>query len=338
MTVESLIVDVLREGYGIRDFRIVSEHYGSQSRVWRLRANNQDFGLRQTRDLKDERLSSYCRLTHLLKENGIHVTYPIETVNGKSFLRQAGNSYVLCNWIDGVAARDRQLSIDDAQSLGRLLAKIHQVLAGFNELLPLPKSEYTYDVDTINDIKRLIAVVDAKNEKSKYDQAVHNDLKYKYAVLVSRKESSDLLAPLYAECQLVHGDLNWGNIVYTSDGQFAGLIDLDTFRYAPRMCDIVKTCMLTFNANSSYCIQFLSGYHQINPLHPTEIDAFYSLATNYMLKNIWGYREYLVNGNLHTCLNDTVQNYKLLVKDEPEYRELSGRLAFSILQRALDRC
>ncbi|MEN6355924.1 MAG: phosphotransferase [Armatimonadota bacterium] len=326
MPVESLIVDVLREGYGIRDFRTVSEHHGSQSRVWRLRANNQDLSLRRTRRLGDGRLLSYCRLTNLLKENGINATCPVETVNGKSFFRQEEDSYILCNWIDGMAALDRDLAVEDARFLGELLAKIHQVLADFSEPLPLRKREYASDVDTLNDIKRLIAIVDSKAERNECDQAVYNDLKHKYAVLASREENSDLLAPLYEECQLVHGDFNWGNIIYTSDGQFAGLIDLDTFHYAPRIWDIVKACMFTFKANSDYCIRFLSGYHQVNPLHSTEIDAFHSLALNYMLKNIWVYQEYLVNGNPHTGLNDTVQSYELLVKDELEYRDLSGRI------------
>lgn len=326
--VKSPLVDVLRDGYGIRDVRVVSEHYGSQSKIWKLRVNDQYLGLRRTRPLGDERLLSYCRLARLLNDNDIRLTCPVETVKGEFFFRHAGDSYVLCDWIDGVAARDRELAIEDARFLGELLARIHQVLAGFDEPLPLPRREYASDAGTLNDIKRLITVVDSKAEISEYDQTVYEDLKYKYAVLESM-EKPDSLASLYEEHQLVHGDFNWGNILYTFDGRFAGLIDLDTFHYAPRIWDIVKACMFTFKANSDYCIRFLSGYHRVNPLSSTEIDAFYPLAMDYVLKNIWGYKEYLINGNLHTTLNDTVQCYELLVKDEPAYRNLSSQIALS---------
>lgn len=323
---QSPLVAVLRDGYGIRDVRVMSEHFGSQSKIWKLRANDQYLGLRRTRPLEDERLLSYCRLARLLKDNGVPLACPVETVNGALFFRHAEDSYVLCDWIDGVMARDRKLTIEDARFLGELLARIHQVLAGFDEPLPLPKRNYSSCATTISAIKRLITIVDSKTESSEYDLAVYDDLKYKKAVLESMGEKPAPLAPLYEDCQLVHGDFNWGNLLYTSGRQFAGLIDLDTFHYAPRIWDIVKACMFTFKANSDYCIQFLLGYQRVNPLKSTEIDAFHPLAMDYVIKNIWGYQEYLMKGNLHTILNDTVQCYELLVKDEPAYRNLSSQI------------
>lgn len=323
------IADILRYGYGIQDFRIIAEHHGSQSLVWRIHAKDREYGLRQTRDLDDEKLQSYCHLTCLLKENGIPVTCPIESEDGKPFFRYAGDSFIMCNWIDGVVVREKKLKIEEAEFLGEILARVHQILADCKKSICLRKRQYVSNASTLRDIEQLMKFLDSKVRKNKYDKAAYSELKHKHALLSNREEqNNEILRRLYdEECQLVHGDFNWGNILYTSNGKFAGLIDLDTFHYAPRIWDVVKACMFTFAANSNYCIRFLSSYHHVNPLTTMEINAFHPLAIDYMLKNIWGYKEYLLNGNPNIALHNTVFCFNRLISDEHHYRNLSFKIA-----------
>lgn len=329
MSVDESIVDLLESKYGIVNPEFVSQHWGTQSTIWRFRTPGGDIGLRRSRPMAYARLQYCLRVVRALEAAGIPVTAPVETASGELLCRHDGGKYVAYRWLEGETAETVSLTADDARFLGGVLGRVHLALADYRGDCPVPARRYQQVSDALAKIDELLELLASKDEMDATDLLIKGDLEYKRAELVRRGGPPDAVIALYERGRLLHGDFHAGNILYDVTGsRFAGLIDLESFHHGPRVWDIAKACMFTFGARAEHCVEFVSGYHQANPLTPEEIDAFYPLSVDYMLKSNWGYEEYLIKHNPHIKITDTltVECAKRLIADQASYDDLSRRI------------
>lgn len=270
-------------------------------------------------------MRAMIEITCVLREAGFLVTVPQPARDGAPFFAWDGAIYTLYPWLHG--RRLCHLTVDDAEYLGGQLGRMHQTLQAIAQPYPPLRRQRYAPVSTVSArVDALLAEVRSRHPLTESDQRAWHSLEYKRRMLDASGDA-DNVAALYETPQLVHGDFQIGNMLFTAPkGRNLGLIDLESFQYAPRTLDIAKAALFTFPGDVARIVGFLAGYHRVNPLHPAERAAFLPLALHYLLRSTWTEEEHLLHGNtLATIGNTTAFHRQLTAQTEEFQRQMHAR-------------
>lgn len=199
-----------------------------------------------------------ARVLQHLAASGVPVAGFMITDRGGSFAEVDDRRYFLLSWLDHDDLPAAEL-IKVEEAAGRAAAGLHRALADY----PWPANSYT---------EKLIDALEG-------ELLLPPDLLAAYA----EQRAAVITALTGLPVQLVHGDLNPGNVLLRRSG-VAGFIDFDHLPLAPRIWDVGKYLSRRLRRTGReagfstadglrHVTAFLRGYQHDHPLTPRELAA-----------------------------------------------------------------
>lgn len=192
------------------------------------------------------------------------VPTPIPAVDGRDVVERGGRLWAAARFLEGVSVAE-----DSAASLnirGRLLARLHRGIAGFEVERQRPDTGKTWELDLV------VAPADAGSFNEllaafgrEYPELAWSIRRQRYRNLreLARLHYPDL--PDYP----IHGDFGRWNLLW-KDGQLTGLVDFDQCRRDAQLCDLAPLFMPFMPLDPRLAAGLLEGYQSIRPLSDGE--------------------------------------------------------------------
>ena len=170
-------------------------------------------------------------------------------------------------------------------------------------------------------IQKLQAILVNRGNLTSKDRITLQAMEYKAEKLVADGARSDaLIEETYKKTQLIHGDFQMGNIICDPDtGGIVGLIDMESFHYAPRVWDLGRACAYIFQCRLPETREFLRGYHRMYPLTEEEKVTWVPVMEDYLIKSLWTCHEYVMNKTSSVDTYGTVAAYRAIQANRDEF-------------------
>ena len=174
------------------------------------------------------------------------------------------------SWLPGVLLRPDALSRTALYGMGETLAVLGKALADFEH----PASNYPllWDIKQAAGLRELLDTVT--------DPALHSVLEHHLD-----RFASEVLPRLAAlRWQVIHNDLNPGNVLFSEDDHddIAGIIDFGDMMRSPLVVDVAVACAYLCRRDDESLadlLEFLRGYHAVTPLTEDELELLPYLVT-----------------------------------------------------------
>lgn len=221
-------------------------------------------------------------LLHLEKfQPEIPVPRVIHTLDDQARVRIAaedGRTHTarVLSWLPGTLVEFDALGADTAARMGSALATLGKALHEFEH----PASDYPllWDIKQAGKLREILDAVD--------DPALRDSLRGHLEHFVTAIEPR--LRHLRA--QIIHNDLNPGNIVFDGDrNRITGIIDFGDMIHSPLVVDVaVASAYLCKNDDAPFAnvFEFVRGYHAMTPLREEELDLLPCLITTRTLATV----------------------------------------------------
>lgn len=196
------------------------------------------------------------------KEWPVPVALPAR--NGDTVFAHSGRLWTAAVFLDGTHAPQDRPSMHHI--LGRLLARLHNDLAGFDDLSQRPGVGKSWELDATvaaTDLRTFNALLEEFGKH--YPDVASAVRRYRYRNL---RELSRLHYPELPE-HPIHGDFQPWNLLF-KDGNLSGLLDFDWCRRDALVADLAPA-FCTYNPlDLRLAKAFLEGYESVRPLAEEE--------------------------------------------------------------------
>jgi Ser/Thr protein kinase RdoA (MazF antagonist) len=299
---------LLRLYYPFRRIRFLGEYFGRQSSVWKISADGVCYGVKCSDLTCRKRSEQMIRLCRILGEAGFRVAMPIETTDSAFCFSSEPHTFFVYEWLEGELASEATLCHAEAEEFGELLAGMHICLSqvAVDHEFKCRKQADRQETFEILEKLRNVLLERGAPEDDKLFVTVTEKMR-----LLEAAAAPVCVAEAYRESRLIVGDFQADNIVIDGDGGL-GLIDLESFHFAPRIWDIAKASVFSFGKSPELIGEFLAGYHATLPLRESEVDVFVPLMLDYLLNSTWDFEEYILNNNARVDMTRTFSAYSLL--------------------------
>lgn len=213
-------------------------------------------------------------LQHLAKQScPVAVPVPLPSRDGSALtaIDHAGIPYSLrvVSWLHGRPAEDVGYTVDFAFALGQALAHIDVALAGFE--CRGDGQHLLWDMRHAGDLRALVHHVASANLRQRVESCLADF------------EASVLPAFPTLRTQIIHNDLNPGNVLVANDNlaTVAGVIDFGDMVRAPLVVDVAVALsyMRRFSGDPlELPATFVAGYSAVQALGERELALLYDLV------------------------------------------------------------
>jgi Ser/Thr protein kinase RdoA (MazF antagonist) len=177
-------------------------------------------------------------------------------------------SVVLSTFIEGRHHRRGSIPDKAAGAMGRMLGRLHHVLARFGEPRPYgvpPPAEAQTRLEGV--LRR----AERPRDRSAVDDTCCRVLRHKLDTLHRQAWLADRFPPLLA--QATHGDYQETNVLFDDADRVVGVLDFDNMRFNPRVVEVSRVLSLDFLARGGLlpeADEYLIGYHDTGQLTEPE--------------------------------------------------------------------
>lgn len=180
-------------------------------------------------------------------------------------------------WLDGVSARDVDLTPDLRRELGATLARLGLGLRGFTH--PAAERPLLWDVQHASALVELTAHIRDPELRDRCARALDR----------IGKETLPRLSDL--RNQVIHSDLNPDNVLIsdTTESWVIGVIDFGDIVSAPLVCDIAIGAAYQLGPIDdplAGAVEFVTGYNRVVPLLEEEVDVLFDLIATRLIATI----------------------------------------------------
>lgn len=267
---EEHAADLLREHYGLEG--TLELQYSERDQNFLVRTSSgTEHVLKIANSAEITAITDFqiAALLHLEKSRlGIRVPRVIPTIDGDMRIRisaQDGRRHTarVLSWLPGTLLRFEDLGAEATSTMGAALAALGIALRDFEH----PASDYPLLWD-LKQSSKLLTILDSIT-----DTVFRDILRHHLDVFV--KEIEPRLSSL--RCQVIHNDLNPGNIVFNPDAssEATGIIDFGDMIHTPLVVDVaVASAYLCESGDAPFTklFEFVRGYHAVTPLLPDEFE------------------------------------------------------------------
>jgi len=183
----------------------------------------------------------------------------------------------LVSWLDGNQLDPASLNAELCGNLGAFLARLGQVLAGFEH--PGAAQPLLWDMRQAPALRELLPAIRNRELNQLVTQCLDD--------FVCNAEPR--LANLRA--QVIHNDFNPDNVLIDRQrpAVVAGVIDFGDMQRAPLVIDVAVAAAYLRNSHGDplqFIAGFVAGYHAVTPLRETEIELLYDLISTRLATTI----------------------------------------------------
>ncbi|HEY4334032.1 MAG TPA: aminotransferase class III-fold pyridoxal phosphate-dependent enzyme [Ilumatobacteraceae bacterium] len=177
-------------------------------------------------------------------------------------------------WVDAISS-DRDVRAATSASLGRLLAHLDQVLAGFRH--PASRRVHRWDLAVAADHRGLTELIDDETKRAAVDSVL--------------RHFAEEVAPRMRDQprQVIHNDANDRNVLVGADGSVSGLIDFGDMVETWRVNELAIACayaMLGARDPIGAVLPLVAAYHDEAPLTETEAEVLFDLIATRLAVSI----------------------------------------------------
>ena len=181
------------------------------------------------------------------------------------------------SWLDGMVLDNAKASVDLANRLGRLLARLGLALEGFDHPGSNPPS--LWDMKRAAGLQDLLVYIE--------DAGLRQMVKQTLDRFVSSVEP--LLDTL--RTQVIHSDMNLGNVLMdeTEPDKISGLIDFGDIVKSPLIMDLAIAAAYQLKDGDdplSGALPMIAGYHAIRPLQAIEMELLMDLIKTRLITSL----------------------------------------------------
>ena len=274
---EAHAADLLREHYGLEG--TLKLQYSERDQNFLVRTKSgAEYILKIANSVEVAAITDLqiAALLHLENSHpGILVPRVMRTLDGDTRIRlatQDGRSHTarVLSWLPGTLTEFEDLGADAVANMGAALAALGNALRDFEH----PASDYPLLWD-IKQAGKLFTLLDTVA-----DTALRDVLRHHLEVFVTEIEPR--LPDL--RWQVIHNDLNPGNIVFSSNNpsEVAGIIDFGDMIRSPLVVDVaVASAYLCTSGDAPFAnvFEFVRGYHAVTPLFADEFELLPYMIT-----------------------------------------------------------
>jgi len=290
--------DAALEHYDLDPLLAIAPAGGTAGRTWRVSTRDRAYFLRMrgVRTSTQERLVYDHGLREHLSHRGVPTAVAFPTRDGQRWLTLEGRVFELYPFVEGTAFDFS--SHDELEAAAEGLARFHEAARDYEprEDHPLVIAQYAWlgfcdrASDRMDDPQLQIANIEAILNTSTTpgeQSAAH------WALERARRLAQTNAGERYQRLLgwVAHGDYTPANLLFTDQGQLAGIFDLDWAMPTPRCRDIGDALFFfagdreTVDSSNIWaltdaspfdfdrCVAFLRAYDQTSPLSAQEWDA-----------------------------------------------------------------
>lgn len=296
-------IQAIVEPYGIRvmDAELITKGFLSEN--YKVIAESGTFFLKQYRASIDAaRVQDIHKSKYFFAERGIPVVLPLSLEGEKSFVAYEEKFYALFPFVDGNNYPDQRCSIQELQSLARMLARVHDIgaaaAAGHIEKKFERKSFEAARVHGSDIVKKIEAEI-AMTGGSEFDFAALQIVNKKIALLGAWPFADEAMAPHI----LVHYDLHAGNIFFDAAGDAQHVFDFELTQYEPAAFDVIRTmtivCLDYGSAEEKWkrVEEFMRAYREVRAMSAEEFRAGVLEFAIYRTTTFWVEEEHYLKNN-----------------------------------------
>ena len=208
-------------------------------------------------------------LEHLERQNMPGVPRVVQTKDGDCFGRidaAQGERFFLrlVTWVDGEVRPAGPGSVEAAASLGSRIAELGRALAGFSH--PGQDPVLLWDTRRVLELLPLMPYIDEPSARAAVETALADFERRTLTPLASLPQ------------QLIHNDLNGGNVLYDGD-DVCGIIDFGDMLRAPRIIDL--TIAASYLRDPQHALRLIvplvHAYNAVQAVTAAERDLFFDL-------------------------------------------------------------
>jgi Ser/Thr protein kinase RdoA (MazF antagonist) len=247
---------------------------GTMNETYLVRAGGRRVVLRRHRRTDRSLVEREHEIMAHARERGIPIPSALRTRSGNRIVQYDGKWHSVFTWAPGIQVT--AVDAGRAQSMGMMLARIHDALADF-PVEPIVRPVPTID-GTLQLMQRIRAAIPSDTEE---DRAAIAYLDSQADAVRQAIPPPDPAEPQ----QLVHGDYQHTNLFFDGDSVVA-VIDWDKAESRCPTQEIVRALDLSLHMDPALCRPFVEGYRQIRPLDPQTLDsaaAIYDFETRHGL-------------------------------------------------------
>lgn len=269
------VIRVVRDDYGLRGE--LQPLLGERDQNFRLTVRDGErYVVKIANTAEDPRVTDLqvCALQHMAR-HACAVTVPRVIPNRRDDLLTAipvaDSEYLLriVTYLPGRPLEEVRLDAGIAAQLGRCLAGVGAALRDFDH--PGDTQALIWDIRRVDELRRLVTII---GDQQLRDEVVAclDDMSQRVLPEISRLRT-----------QVIHNDLNPGNVVVTDDERprVAGVIDFGDMLRAPLIVDVgvAAAYMRGDSADAMALIaEFVAGYDAVTPLDDAELECLYELV------------------------------------------------------------
>ncbi|MGI5213401.1 phosphotransferase [Plantactinospora sp. CA-290183] len=260
---------------------------GLMTRNWRIVTDAGVHALKELRDASPSTARRNLRVLARLIDLGVPGCRPRMTRNGDSVAEIDQTGFMMTSWLDGHHLRGRDLTLDQAHELGRVIARLHDSLRhlGTTEGLPAPpeqlRAQVTETEAAVAKADHYLAAAEAGN--TPFDTQV-TEILHRRKLLINKVADERPRTHVPAGPHgWIHGDLQHRNILWAPTVghdhnilRVAGILDWDRIRIRPFGEELVRTATIQFGSERGALDlvrinAFTRGYRTILPLDDNEV-------------------------------------------------------------------
>lgn len=253
---------------------------GIMNRNWRVETATGTYALKLLWDVPPELARRNAAVLDGLASAGLQVCAPLRTASGEALLCIGSRDYLVSPWAAGSHREGTDLSLDEVESFGALVAEIHDGLAAqAGVTLPVadirPGAKVTRADVAIAKADRLLHHLSDLDRLSDFDQIAQSLLEER-KVLIDKHYSH---APVPGEAPgpfgWTHGDLQYRNIL-RDGGRVSAVLDWDRIAVKPLGEEVARTAQVQFGGERGYLdlqrvAAFATGYRSRRPLPRSDL-------------------------------------------------------------------
>ena len=231
-------------------------------------------------------------VTEAARVSGVPAPCAMLTPAGDRIVDHDGRWWSLLIWIDGEQPARGLHSLEQAASMGEMLARIHDVLE------PIPPfsatlSELESTAEIVRRADALLSLIEHVPDPTDDETAAARWLGAQRDWLRSRVEH---VPPDRGPTQTIHGDYHDANIVFRDDA-VAGVLDWDKADIGRPTEELIRALHLSFRLEPERCCAFIDGYRSRRAVTTDDLDG---AARSYGFqrdRSIWLFDELYRGGN-----------------------------------------
>mgnify|MGYP001312498684 CR=1 FL=1 len=216
------------------------EIFGSRggSRIWKVTNANSSYAIKQLSsdlDCSSQQVIKKYELTETLAERFKSLGIPAVSAMAKDnrYLIALGQQgYLLYPWVEGKTLSRYEVSLSHANTIAKILAKIHGMKIELPNLRQL-----RFDRHSSESLNTL------------FTQVIKQQLPYAHALCQLQAQIHEanqayhsVIPLLEKDTVLTHGDLDQMNVIWSKDNQ-PSIVDWETVRYINQTRDVIRTCL-----------------------------------------------------------------------------------------------